>query len=302
MTSAVTPVAPARSLESSRSTRSWTGMRRPSGSATTRRTRAVSPIGPTRPSAVPGGAVRPSPEPPFDLGNRRPSRPGMADSRYRPAPRPRYGSRMQTPALRAPSILPIPSWRTLGVLRRSNAARLDIATLADLGVRVVMAVLAGVILTASATHAPPIRLDRSTPAWDRVTREMRAQGMGNCYHAAMTLAMNARSLGLENVSVVQGTLMGTGAIEGYRFGHAWVEADIPGTATRVVLDFSSGASLVTGSRHVPLHAAGAGCPRVRRLPGSDAREQRQRRTVDRRRPGRLARLTPSDVFTGRPLG
>lgn len=152
---------------------------------------------------------------------------------------------MQTPALRAPSILPIPSWRTLGVLRRSNAARLDIATLADLGVRVVMAVLAGVILTASATHAPPIRLDRSTPAWDRVTREMRAQGMGNCYHAAMTLAMNARSLGLENVSVVQGTLMGTGAIEGYRFGHAWVEADIPGTATRVVLDFSSGASLVT---------------------------------------------------------
>ncbi len=62
-----------------------------------------------------------------------------------------------------------------------------------------MALLAGIILTASATHAPSIRLDRSTPAWGRVTREIRAQGVGNCYHAAVTLAMNARSLGLENV-------------------------------------------------------------------------------------------------------
>jgi hypothetical protein len=57
--------------------------------------------------------------------------------------------------------------------------------------------------------------------------------------------MNARSLGLVNVSVVQGTLLGTGAIEGYRSGHSWVEADIAGSDTRVVLDYSSGASLVT---------------------------------------------------------
>ena len=107
-----------------------------------------------------------------------------------------------------------------------------------------MALLAGIILTASATHAPSIRLDRSTPAWDRVTREIRAQGLGNCYHAAVTLALNARALGLENVSVVQGTLMGTGALEGVRFGHSWIEADVPGGTTRIVLDYSSGNSLV----------------------------------------------------------
>jgi len=130
-------------------------------------------------------------------------------------------------------------------LRRSNAERLDAASVPDLAVRVVMALLAGIILTASATHAPPIHLDRSTPAWGRVTQEIRAQGVGNCYQAALTLAMNARSLGLVNVSVVQGTLLGTGAIEGYRFGHSWVEADIAGSDTRVVLDYSSGASLVT---------------------------------------------------------
>jgi len=149
------------------------------------------------------------------------------------------------PALRAPSVIPIPSWRTLEALRRSNAARLDAPSVSDLAVRVVMALLAGIILTASATHAPPIQLDRSTPAWGRVTQEIRAQGVGNCYQAALTLAMNARSLGLANVSVVQGTLLGTGAIEGYRFGHSWVEADIAGSDTRVVLDYSSGASLVT---------------------------------------------------------
>ena len=107
-----------------------------------------------------------------------------------------------------------------------------------------MALVAGIILTASATHTPSIRLDRSTPAWSRVTREIRAQGVGNCYHAALTLAMNARSLGLEHVVVVQGTLMGQGEIEGYRFGHSWVEANVPGVAERVVLDFSSGASLI----------------------------------------------------------
>ena len=107
-----------------------------------------------------------------------------------------------------------------------------------------MAVLAGIILTASATHAPSIRLDRSTPAWGRVTQEIRAQGLGNCYHAAVTLAMNARALGLEHVSVVQGTLMGTGPLEGVRFGHSWVEADAPDGSTRIVLDYSSGNSLV----------------------------------------------------------
>jgi hypothetical protein len=154
---------------------------------------------------------------------------------------------MLTPALRAPSVVRIPSSRTLVAGRRSTAARRATVTLPDLAVRSVMALLAGIILTASATHAPSIRLDRSTPAWTLVTSEIRAQGVGNCYHAALTLAMNARSLGLENVLVVQGTLMGVGEIEGYRFGHSWVEANVPGVAERVVLDFSSGASLVMDS-------------------------------------------------------
>jgi transglutaminase-like putative cysteine protease len=118
------------------------------------------------------------------------------------------------------------------------------AVLPDRGVRLVMAVLAGIILSASAGHAPSIRLDRSTPAWTRVTQEIRAQGMGNCYHAALTLAMNARALGLENVSVIEGTLMGEGSLQGVRFGHSWVEASVPGQTTRVVLDYSSGNSLV----------------------------------------------------------
>jgi hypothetical protein len=151
---------------------------------------------------------------------------------------------MLTPSLRAPSILPLPSRRTLEGLRRSRARGLHAVPVPDLAVRLVMALLAGVILTASSTHPPAAHLDTSTPAWSRVTREIRAQGEGNCYHAAVTLAMNARSLGLENVTVVQGTLMGEGAIEGFRFGHSWLEADIPGSATRVALDFSSGASLI----------------------------------------------------------
>jgi hypothetical protein len=107
-----------------------------------------------------------------------------------------------------------------------------------------MAALAGIILAASGSHAPSVRLDRSTPAWSRVTREIRAQGLGNCYHAALTLAMDARALGLENVSVIQGTLLGEGDLEGVRFGHSWVEADVPGATTRVALDYSSGNSLV----------------------------------------------------------
>jgi hypothetical protein len=107
-----------------------------------------------------------------------------------------------------------------------------------------MAVLAGIILSTSASHTPSIRLDRTTPAWDRVTREIRAQGLGNCYQAALTLAADARMLGLENVSVIQGTLMGQGPLEGVRFGHSWVEANIPGRTSRVVLDYSSGNSLV----------------------------------------------------------
>jgi hypothetical protein len=132
----------------------------------------------------------------------------------------------------------------LEALRRQAVAWLASAPVPDLAVRLVMALLAGVILTAPASHAPAIPLDRSTPAWDRVTREIRAQGLGNCYHAAVTLAMNARALGLENVSVVQGTLMGEGPLEGVRFGHSWVEADVPDGTTRIVLDYSSGNSLV----------------------------------------------------------
>ncbi len=107
-----------------------------------------------------------------------------------------------------------------------------------------MVVLAGIILSTSGRYAPSIRLDQTTPAWAHVTREIRAQGQGNCYQAAVTLAMDARDLGLENVSVIQGTLMGEGDLEGVRFGHSWVEADVPGATTRVVLDYSSGNSLV----------------------------------------------------------
>ena len=107
-----------------------------------------------------------------------------------------------------------------------------------------MAALAAIILSTSGSHAPSLQLDRTTPAWARATQEIRAQGLGNCYQAALTLAMDARALGLENVSVIQGTLMGEGDLEGVRFGHSWVEADIPGASTRVVLDYSSGNSLV----------------------------------------------------------
>jgi hypothetical protein len=107
-----------------------------------------------------------------------------------------------------------------------------------------MAVLVGIILSVSGSYAASIRLDRTSPAWAHVSREIRAQGRGNCYQAALTLAMDARSLGLRNVSVVQGTLMGAGNLAGVRFGHSWVEADIPGSSTRVVLDYSSGNSLV----------------------------------------------------------
>jgi hypothetical protein len=111
-------------------------------------------------------------------------------------------------------------------------------------VKLIMAVLAGIILAGSGSHAPSFLLDTSTPAWDRATQEIRAQGLGNCYQAALTLAMHARALGLENVSVIQGTLIGEGNLQGVRFGHSWVEADIPGRTTRVVLDYSSGNSLV----------------------------------------------------------
>ena len=107
--------------------------------------------------------------------------------------------------------------------------------------------------------------------------------------------MNARALGLENVSVVQGTLLGTGAIEGYRFGHSWVEADIPGSDTRVVLDYSSGASLVTDrdtyrftQQAQDVHEYGVS--QARRLASSG-----NYGPVDRRCPGRLARLTSHDV-------
>ena len=106
-----------------------------------------------------------------------------------------------------------------------------------------MAVLAGIILAVSGSHAASLRLDRTTPAWARITQVIRAQGMGNCYRAALTLATDARALGLENVTVIQGTLMGTGDLAGVRFGHSWVEADIP-DGTRVALDYASGNSLV----------------------------------------------------------
>ena len=38
--------------------------------------------------------------------------------------------------------------------------------------------------------------------------------------------------------------MGQGPLEGVRFGHSWVEADAPDGTTRIVLDYSSGNSLV----------------------------------------------------------
>jgi hypothetical protein len=152
---------------------------------------------------------------------------------------------MLSPALRAPSFAPHRAWgRSLETLSLSAIARTSAAPLPDRGVRFVMAVLAGIILSASAGHTALVGLDRTTPAWLRVTSEIRAQGLGNCYHAALTLATEARALGLENVSVIQGTLMGQGPLEGVRFGHSWLEANIPGQTTRVVLDYSSGNSLV----------------------------------------------------------
>lgn len=168
----------------------------------------------------------------------------MADGRYRSVPAARYGARMLSPSLRAPSIVAPRSWgRSLEARHRSVAHPASVP-LPDRGVRVVMAALAGIVLSVSASHAPSIRLDRTTPAWVRVTGAIRAQGMGNCYHAALTIASDARALGLVNVSVVEGTLMGSGKLQGVRFGHSWVEADIPGGTTRIAIDYASGNSLV----------------------------------------------------------
>lgn len=169
----------------------------------------------------------------------------MADGRYRAGLPARYGSRMLTPTLRAPSMVLPGTWRrSVGTLHGSRVARPVFAPLPDMAVRVVIAVLAGIILSTAGSSAPSFRLDRTTPAWARITQEIRAQGTGNCYRAAVTLAMDARALGLENVSVIQGTLMGEGSLEGVRFGHSWVEADIPGASARVALDYSSGNSLM----------------------------------------------------------
>ena len=152
---------------------------------------------------------------------------------------------MLSPALRAPSFAPHQTWgRSLAAFNVSAITRTSATPLPDRGVRSVMAVLVGIILSTSAGHTPSIGLDRTTPAWIRVTAEIRAQGAGNCYRAALTLATDARALGLENVTVIQGTLMGQGPLEGVRFGHSWVEANIPGQTRRVVLDYSSGNSLV----------------------------------------------------------
>ena len=57
--------------------------------------------------------------------------------------------------------------------------------------RIAGAALAGIILSVAASYAPPVGPDRSTPAWSRISAEIKAQGMGNCYLAAFTLASNA---------------------------------------------------------------------------------------------------------------
>ena len=89
--------------------------------------------------------------------------------------------------------------------------------------------------------------------WDRTIAEIRGQGMGNCYQAACTMILRRRELGLENPVIVQAEALGSpgSAIEGKRFGHAWVEADMPGwkaqfpghAPLRVAYDYSSGKSV-----------------------------------------------------------
>jgi hypothetical protein len=94
--------------------------------------------------------------------------------------------------------------------------------------------------------------DTNSPAWKRVEEDIRAQGSGNCYDAAVTLAMNADELGLQNVRIIQATVMGRGELEGVRFGHSWVEADGQGVdhpqagtvMFRNAYDWSSGNSVV----------------------------------------------------------
>lgn len=75
--------------------------------------------------------------------------------------------------------------------------------------------------TAVVSHTP----DRDTPEWKAVVEEIRSQGKGNCFEAAVTLGFNKDELGLKNVRIVQGTVMGQGEMKGVRFVHAWVEAD-----------------------------------------------------------------------------
>lgn len=106
---------------------------------------------------------------------------------------------------------------------------------------------------ASSLAANDYAPDTSSPAWQETEEVIRDQGTGNCYDAAVTLAMNAEELGLRNVRIIQATVMGRGKLEGVRFGHSWIEADAQGlnhpdaqgeVIFRNAYDWSSGNSVV----------------------------------------------------------
>jgi hypothetical protein len=94
--------------------------------------------------------------------------------------------------------------------------------------------------------------DTDTPEWDECIEEIREQGMGNCYSAAMTFMLREDILGLVNPRVVQASVLGrSGEVEGKRFWHSWIEVDSHHmygkdgnefAPIRMAIDFASGNS------------------------------------------------------------
>lgn len=110
----------------------------------------------------------------------------------------------------------------------------------------------------ASSTAPKKEKHADNPTWKRVIKDIKRQGMGNCYQAAATLLMHASELGLRNPRVVQAMVRGQGELAGSLIGHSWLEADSFGPEdrpegasdmiwdfmmrSRTVYDYSSGKS------------------------------------------------------------
>ena len=100
---------------------------------------------------------------------------------------------------------------------------------------------AGRFTTADGAAAPK---DPHEKAWESLGRDVDSMGMGNCYGAALTIALESDELGLKNVVVCHATVTpDRGPLKDVLHGHAWAEADvaIPGSSIsfRMAYDYSS---------------------------------------------------------------